>query len=377
MTIAIISMIREPWGGSEELWYDMAKVALSQNHKVIHLSYEHKTIDPKRKELVGLGLIALQRPGITNSQISGLNRFIRLSINYIRKKIRNPLQKLFDQNPDVILYNGTCYSIADEKTLLHQLENFKGKFFLLAHFNERRTKSSKEVAEIVKQAYQKVEKKFFTNHKDIETVEKDLSYNIHNALVVRNPVNLKDKTIVHYPQEKIIQLAIVANLLSVHKGQDIVLNILKNKTWKTRDWHLNIYGKGVDEKFLKDLASQNDLAEKVSFHGKVDDIRLLWQKNHILLMPSRMEGMPLAIVEAMLCGRPCVATNVGGISEWLEENRSGFIAASADEDSFGKALEKAWENKYKWEEMGKQAHERAMMLYDPHPGKTLLDLITK
>jgi hypothetical protein len=56
MKIAVISMIRDAWGGSEELWYDMAKVALSQGHEVIHLSYEHKILHPKLKELISLGL---------------------------------------------------------------------------------------------------------------------------------------------------------------------------------------------------------------------------------------------------------------------------------------------------------------------------------
>ncbi len=147
--------------------------------------------------------------------------------------------------------------------------------------------------------------------------------------------------------------------------------------WKTRSWHLNIYGSGADENYLKKLCDEDNLADRVSFHGQVNDIRALWQKNHILLMPSRMEGMPLAIVEAMLCGRPCVVTNVGGISEWIEENRSGFIAESITPDSFEKALERAWQRKDQWKEMGKYAHERARHLYDPNPGKTLFDLITE
>jgi glycosyltransferase involved in cell wall biosynthesis len=377
MKIAVISMIRDSWGGSEELWYDMAKVALSQGHEVIHLSYEHKILHPKLKELISFGLISFQRPGITNQKIKGLDRFIRLTINYFRKKIHNPTQKLFDRHPDVLIYNGTCYSIAGEKQILKELENFNGGFFLIGHFNERTASLPKELAAIVKQAYQKAKTVFFTNQYDIKTAKIDLGDEIPNALIIRNPVNLKDKSIVSFPEVKIAQMAMVANLMTIHKGQDIVLNILKNKTWETRNWHLNIYGSGPDENYLKKLCNENKLTSKVSFHGKVGDIRALWQKNHILLMPSRMEGMPLAIVEAMLCGRPCVATNVGGISEWVEENRSGFIADTATEDSVEKALEKAWQHKDKWEEIGKHAHERAIQLYDPEPGKTLLDLITK
>jgi glycosyltransferase involved in cell wall biosynthesis len=169
----------------------------------------------------------------------------------------------------------------------------------------------------------------------------------------------------------------VGNLRVVHKGQDIVLEILSSHEWKKRNWHLNIYGNGEDEKYLKDLVKYYQLNERVTFHGKVNDIRAVWENNHILLMPSHMEGMPLAVVEAMLCGRPCVATDVGGISEWIEEDKSGFIAEAPTIASFGNAMEKAWSRLSEWETMGRNAHERAMQLYDPNPGKTLLKLITE
>jgi glycosyltransferase involved in cell wall biosynthesis len=79
--------------------------------------------------------------------------------------------------------------------------------------------------------------------------------------------------------------------------------------------------------------------------------------------------MPLAIVEAMLCGRPCIATNLGGIPEWIEAGRSGFIAQNADENSYEQAMETAWQTKHRWEEIGRQARERALQLYDPLAGK--------
>jgi glycosyltransferase involved in cell wall biosynthesis len=77
----------------------------------------------------------------------------------------------------------------------------------------------------------------------------------------------------------------------------------------------------------------------------------------------------------MICGRPSIVTNVGGISEWVEEERSGFLTRSVSEDSLESALEKAWQQKNRWSEMGLYAHQKAMQLYDPNPGKTLLELM--
>ena len=373
MKIAIISMIRDAWGGSEELWYDMAKVALPKGYEVLHLSYEHKPLHPKLNELISLGLREYHRPSISN-QVKGLNRLIKLSINYLRKKINSPIRKLFGQNPDVIIYNGTCYSITDEKQILHALKNFNGEFFLIGHFNENRSLTSSDIATIIK-SYQKATKVFFTNYRDIKAAEMGLDYKIPNAKVIRNPVNMKDKTIIPFPQSHTIEMAMVGNLVIIHKGQDIVLNILRKEDWKNKSWRLNIYGTGNDESLLKEMAAKFGLNEKVVFHGKVNDIRTIWQKNHILLMPSRMEGMPLAVVEAMLCGRPCIVTDVGGHIEWVNENLEGWIADKPNIESFEAAMNKGWAQKQYWDMVGRQAHKKALSLYDPNPGKTLLGFV--
>src|SRR4051794_1072733 len=120
MTIAIISMIRDSWGGSEELWGKMAKLALTKGHKVFHLAYETKNKHPKIIELENLGMVSITRPGLqpTNSNIK---RFFNLGVNYLRKKINDPIKNLFDIKPDIIIYNGTCYSIINEKVLLKHI----------------------------------------------------------------------------------------------------------------------------------------------------------------------------------------------------------------------------------------------------------------
>src|SRR5205085_10355923 len=138
---------------------------------------------------------------------------------------------------------------------------------------------------------------------------------------------------------------------------------------------LNIFGVGADENTLKEMANANRLSEKLVFHGKTADIRKLWSENHLLIMPSLMEGMPLAIVEAMLCGRPSVVTNVGDHAEWIRDAVDGFIAASADVSSLEKAMQTAWSKKESWKAMGISAHEHARRVYDPEPGKTLLEYI--
>ncbi len=376
MTIAVISMIRDAWGGSEELWAAMADEALDKGHRVIHVAYRFTPVHPKMQALVNKGLVVYYRPSYKPVRGNVLQKSIGKAVFFVQKRLQTALHKMFKERPDVILYNGTCYSIADEKTLLARLAKLHTRFYILGHFNRE---DGNDLADahtpIIKNAYERSKKVFFITERSIQKARLFLKANIPNALVVRNPVNISSTGIIPYAAGETIQFAMVGNLVTVHKGQDIALQVLAAERWKERAWHLNIYGSGQDELALKNLVELLGLKNNVSFNGRVTDIRAVWCSNHMLLMPSRMEGMPLAVVEAMICGRPSVVTDVGGHTEWVENGKHGFVAELANALSFGEALERAWLARGNWGAIGQQAHKKAMEFFDPHAGQTLLTLL--
>jgi glycosyltransferase involved in cell wall biosynthesis len=77
----------------------------------------------------------------------------------------------------------------------------------------------------------------------------------------------------------------------------------------------------------------------------------------------------------MLCGRPVVATDVGAVSEWIEDGQTGFIAEASTAKSFGAALNRAWQSQSQWKQMGIQAHKDATEKLDYSPGQSLLKLV--
>lgn len=378
MKIAIISMIREPWGGSEELWYAMAVRAIANGHEVIHLSYDFGFEHPKYRALAELGARLYQRPGYFRPGLGTRQRLWRLSINYTRKRLRNPFLSIFRQRPDIVLYNGTCYSIAKERQLLRALDASPARFYLIGHLNSDSDRgfSWRERATIIG-AYSRAKEVFFISRRSLVIAERQLCGSIPNAAIVRNPVNMAETGVLPPPVMTPVQLATVGNLLVSHKGQDVLLEMLHSVKWKGRAWALNIYGDGPDKGYLHELVKFYQLEDRVFLRGRVNDIRERWRENHLLIMPSHMEGMPLAIVEAMLCGRPCVATNVGGAAEWIEDGVSGFIAEAATVHALDVALERAWQAKDLWGPIGARAHDRAMALYDPEAGMTLLNRMLK
>lgn len=375
MTIAIVSMIRDPWGGSEELWYEMAKVALKQGHQMVWAGYETPTVHRKTQELISLGLVHISRPGWIPSSASETKKYLFLFRNFIRKKINPPIKKLLRHQPDVVIYNGTCYSIAKETQLLQFLQrNRKFRFYIIGHLNNEFNRGINEAeSERVRKAYRLSNKVFFVSKRSLDTAKRQLATEILNAAIIRNPVNIISLEQIPLPANNIIQLACVGNLATAHKGQDILFDALSK--WDKKDWFLNIYGTGIDRDYLENLSKHFQLNEHIKFHGIVTDIRKMWEQNHALVMPSIMEGMPLALVEAMICGRICIATDVGGISEWLTEEKNGFIIKAPTVPLILEALEKAWRFRNSWPEISSAAHKTALRLYDKNPGLSLLNRI--
>jgi glycosyltransferase involved in cell wall biosynthesis len=207
------------------------------------------------------------------------------------------------------------------------------------------------------------------------STERQLGRRLGHVQIVRSPVNLRETSMVPRVPEARLQLASVARLKTAAKGQDLLLEALATDRWRSRDWNLSFYGGGRDLGYLRELAVHYALAEKVQFRGHVPDVRAIWAANDLLVLPSRVEGAPLALREAMLCGRPSVVTDVGGTTEWVEEGHTGFVADGVTARSLGAALERAWAARAQWTDIGARAHAVALERHDPSPGRTLLRIL--
>jgi glycosyltransferase involved in cell wall biosynthesis len=129
---------------------------------------------------------------------------------------------------------------------------------------------------------------------------------------------------------------------------------------------LNLYGTGLWEKGLQRLANQLRLFN-VHFRGHQEDVAGIWQDNHMLVLPSRYEGLPLALVEAMWCARPAVVTDIGGNAELCLDEQTGFVAAAPEVTLLEQTLERAWTRRHEWEALGKSSRRRVEQLVPTDP----------
>jgi len=201
-----------------------------------------------------------------------------------------------------------------------------------------------------------------------------LTFQLTNAEIVKNPVNIKNFEVLKQPSFDSIKMACVGSIIFHVKGQAVLLELLNSKKWKDRNWILSIYGDGPDKMKLVNLIKAYGFEEKVFVKGFSNDIKNdVWKENHILLLPSFIEGMPIALVEAMLCGRTAVANNVGGVKEILKDGVNGYVTDTVSQEAFEYKLEEAWMNKQKWEEMGEIAFEDGLAFFGNNPIKELLN----
>lgn len=122
--------------------------------------------------------------------------------------------------------------------------------------------------------------------------------------------------------------------LDLMKAHDILLRAIA----KVAGVRVVILGEGEQRPALEKLAIDLGVSDRIDLLGWVDDPRAYLPEFDVIALPSRSEGFPLAVVEAMLAARPVVATRVGSISEAVTDGETGLLIAKDDIDGLATAL---------------------------------------
>lgn len=381
MRIGIIStMSGAPWGGSEELWADTAQLALRAGLRVsICLPLRSRPSHKKWAALEAGGAetfcYATARRYVRARQLARVVGTVHQGLGGQLRQRLSPLPAFFSTQPDVLLISEgasiPALAVIDSVRLYH----IPKPYVILSESNLGEipeTTARRQAAAFYKGAHGAL----FVSESNRRATERQLIQRLTNAQVVRNPINLKCIDSVPWPEERPVRLASIARLNASAKGQDILFEVLDDRRWRDREWHLSLYGKGDDEVYFRELAAFYGMDDRVTFGGQTEDIRGVWRTHHALVLPSRVEGTPLVMVEAMLCARPVIGTAVAGIAEWVRHGHSGFIADAPTASSYAIALETAWEQRARWPTIGTQGREDALRRYDPNPEQTLLNILT-
>ena len=143
------------------------------------------------------------------------------------------------------------------------------------------------------------------------------------------------------------------------KGHDVVIDALSRLGGAGSDARLVILGDGPGRSDLAAQVRRLGLGHRVLLAGPRDDVTGLLGAFDVFAMGSRVEGLPVALLEAMAAGRACVATAVGGIPEVLMHGRDGLLVPPDDPGAMAGALGGLLEDDGLRETIGQRAALRA------------------
>ena len=232
-------------------------------------------------------------------------------------------------------------------------------------------------SELIRNGYKYAYKTFFTCENNRLLMERQIGLKLDNAERHCNPVAGVDRNVnLPFPEvfDDEYHLACPSRLITIHKGQDLLFEVLKQDKWKQRKLIINLYGNGPNKRQLEQLKTYYQV-RNINFCGYSNDVKDIWRKNHGIIMSSHMEGVPIVLLGAMLCARVPVLTDVGGHKELVDDGISGFIAKAPTAELIDEALERAWQNRDNWQEIGLKARNSVLDFQAEHPIKDFMKRI--
>ena len=133
--------------------------------------------------------------------------------------------------------------------------------------------------------------------------------------------------------------------LEREKGLEYLIKALK---YLKPDISLDIIGKGPEEEKIRKLIKRLNIKNKVNFMGEVSnkDIRKHYYDSDVLIMPSVwMEQFGIVGLEAIASGTPVIASDMGGIRDWLKDKENGFLVPTRSPKKIAEAIKKIFSNK--------------------------------
>lgn len=186
------------------------------------------------------------------------------------------------------------------------------------------------------------------------------------AEVIWNPVRLRQEPRASRPDDGSLRLLFVGTF-GARKGCPELLQALARVRERGMDVTLRLVGKEEhhgEESELRDLVRVLGLEGTVMFDGVISPDRLpaIYASADVFVLPSKREGLPVALLEAMSAGLPPLTTPVGGIPDLVQDDVSGIVVRPGDVDDLAVALSRLSTEGDLRSRLGESARERVSSL---------------
>lgn len=176
--------------------------------------------------------------------------------------------------------------------------------------------------------------------KNLQNSMERFSLNNDHYLVINNTVDnifIKSQEIAKHNKIRIVHISCFDDKAKNLSG---ILRVVKKLSQRRNDFELIIIGTGVDFEKISQYAQTLELTDKVVyFQGELQpDAVAVWLNNcDFTVLFSNFENSPVVISESLVCGKPVISTQVGGISELIDD-KNGILIPKGDEKAFEEKL---------------------------------------
>ncbi len=188
-----------------------------------------------------------------------------------------------------------------------------------------------------------------------------LNIHVRRAEVVRNIVHLGPGPDARdfppgFGAEQAWRLLAVGHLIPL-KAYDVLLQALAILAGRGYAFRLSLAGDGPEREPLTKLAAGLGIGDRVQLLGEVDNVPQILENTHIMVHPSRSEGMSNTILEGMAAGLPVVAAHTGGTPEIVQDQQTGLLVPSDDPVALAGALARLLDTPGLPERLGRTARQ--------------------
>jgi glycosyltransferase involved in cell wall biosynthesis/glycogen synthase/SAM-dependent methyltransferase len=327
-------------GGSEILWQKAALEARRRGHDVIAVTKAWRPLPPFSAEFAKAGIKHLETEHGGHEAVISFHPDLAI----ISTSNENEGWLEFQKFPPA----GIPYVVVNQLTKEESLSP-------IPDYNQ-----------LLREGIAQAKRMFFVSRNNHRIMERRLGTPIPHAEIVFNPLDIPSREPIPMPDfSEGIHIAFPANILFIHKGHDLLLEVMAMEKWRQRSVTINVYGQGEDEDKVRHILAELRI-RNVHLQGFIAPGEI-WRHNHAILLASRMEGQSMAMIGAMMAGRVPIVTAVGGSAEVIQDNETGFLAATPSVTDLDNAMERAYQRRADWPQIGRIARESALKLVPQDP----------
>ena len=152
--------------------------------------------------------------------------------------------------------------------------------------------------------------------------------------------------------------------LCKHKNQQLLIRAFAETVNRGKNAVLLIAGDGDCLGRLKKTAKEHSVSEKIYFLGVRNDVKELLGAADVFVLSSELEGNPLCVMEAMAAGLPVISTEVGGVSQLIEDGRSGMLVKKGDLRALSDAMRTLMTDNFLRARIKDYSRKRALEKFD-------------